>query len=153
MKRILAFILAAAFLFAGCGSDTSAGSASAATAEEIFNKLSEDLSSVDLQSGDLVVKLLGLEEDSVVSCNAAFAKDGGPGLVIVLESKTEDDALKAGERMKYYLTTLQNSAVQYSPADVDILKKGYVYTSGNCSVLYVGENVEDAKKDLAKLLN
>lgn len=153
MKRILAIILTLSFLIAGCGTDTSSGSAASVSAEDLFNTLSEKLQTVDLQSGDLVVKLLGVDPDSVVSCNAAFAKDGGPGMVIVLEGKDADSALKASERMNYYLTTLQNSAAQYAPADLEILNKGYVYTKDNYAVLYVGESVEDVKKDLAKLLS
>lgn len=154
MKRILSIILAVTFLLAGCGSDTSAGTAASnVSAEEIFSTLSRELPALESQSGELVIKLLGLDPETIVSCNSGFAEDGGPSMVIVLEATDEENALKASERMNYYLTTLQNSAAQYAPADVDLLNNGYVYTKGNCAVLFVGENVEDAKKELAKLLH
>ncbi len=153
MKRLFACIMTLGVLLAGCGTDTSSDIAASVSAEDIFSTLTEAFPGVDLQSGDLVIKLLGVDPDSVLSCNAAFAKDGGPGMVIVLETKDEDAALNASERMNYYLTTLQNSAAQYSPSDVAVLKNGYVYTSGPYAVLYVGEDVDAAKKELAELFH
>ena len=153
MKRILAFILTACVLFAGCGTDTSAGSAATGSAEDVFTSLSENLPAYDTQDITIVAKLLGIDADSIVSGASAFAKDGGPEMLIVLETTDEDAALKTGERMNYYLTTLQSSASQYAPEQLDLLKEGYVYTAGKYAVMYVGEQTDAVKKELAKLLH
>ena len=153
MKRILAFLMTACFLLAGCGSDTAEQSVSSASAETIFETLAKELPSYDVQDTSVITKLLGLDADSIVSSAAGFAKDGGPEMLIVLQGADEDAALKAGERMDYYLTTLQNSAAQYAPEQVDLLKQGYIYTSGSYAVMYVGQNTDNIKKELANLLH
>jgi len=154
MKRILAFLMTACFLLTGCGTDTSADNSTASvSADAIFEKLSAELPDYDVQDAAIVTKLLGLDADSVVSTAAGFAKDGGPEMLIILEGKDSDAALKAGERMDYYLTTLQSSAAQYAPEQLELLKQGYIYTKDNYSVMYVGATPDNVKKELAKLLH
>ena len=153
MKRILAFLMTACFLLAGCGTDTSADNSTASvSADAIFEKLSAELPDYDVQDAAIVTKLLGLDADSVVSTAAGFAKSGGPEMLIILEGKDSDAALKAGERMNYYLTTLQSSAAQYAPEQLELLKQGYIYTKDKYSVMYVGATPDNVKKELAKLL-
>ena len=78
-------------------------------------------------------------------------KEAGAALASLIDSIT--DALKAGERMNYYLTTLQSSAAQYAPEQLELLKQGYIYTKDNYSVMYVGATPDNVKKELAKLLH
>ena len=153
MKRILAFLMTVCFLLAGCGSDTSANTSTTVSADAMFETLAKELPEYDVQDAAIVTKLLGLDADSVVSTAAGFAKNGGPEMLIILEGKDSDAALKAGERMDYYLSTLQSSAAQYAPEQLELLKQGYIYTKDNIAVMYVGATPDNVKKELAKLLH
>ena len=153
MKRILAFLMTACFLLTGCGTDTSADNSTASvSADAIFEKLSAELPDYDVQDAAIVTKLLGLDADSVVSTAAGVAKSGGPEMLLILERADGDAALKGAARMNYYLTTLQSSAAQYAPEQLELLKQGYIYTKDKYSVMYVGATPDNVKKELAKLL-
>lgn len=151
MRRILAVVTAVLFLLTGCGTSTAAPAPK--NAEEVFNTLSKQLPAYDQQAAEVTVKLLGIDPETVTNAYAGFAQDGGPQLLVVVEGVDNDAALKAGERMNYYLTTLQNSAAQYAPEQVDMLKSGYIYTKDNLAVMVVSDSVDQAKQELAKLLN
>ncbi len=148
MKRILAVFFTSILLLCGCGTTSSASDLSG---EQIYQALTAVMPDLEPQDKTIVVKLLGLDPSSLSNAYAAFEKNGGPQLLIVLESTDEDAALAAAERMNYYLSSLQNSAAQYTPEQSELLNNGYVYTNGVYSIMAVSDSLDQAKKELAKL--
>ena len=53
--------------------------------------------------------------------------------------------------MDYYLTTLQSSAAQYAPEQLDLLNKGYIFTRNDYAILIVCDDIDAAKQETAKL--
>ncbi len=151
MKRFFLVIASVFVLLSGCGSDTEAPAAAKLSAEDVFRALSEYLPQYETQDAAVTAKLLGLDSDQIKECRTAFDADGGPQALIVLQASDEQAALKAAERMDYYLTTLQSSAAQYAPEQLDLLNKGYIFTRNDYAILIVCDDIDAAKQETAKL--
>ena len=138
-------------LFTGC-SATSAGSAvkDIQSVDDLTALLQSHMSGSDVQTKNVLVTLLRLDPDSIVDAKAVFEKGETGKLAIVILAKDDEAALEAGDRLNYYLSTLQNSAAQYNTDALEMIRNGYIYTRDNVTVLVISDDIDAVKAELAE---
>ena len=152
MKRIFSILCTVLLMFStACGADTA--EAEPVNAETVYRSLSDHMENVSPHSSELTARLIGLQEEDIIDAYSSFASDQGAQLLVVVETVDEATALKASERLNYYLATLQNSASQYAPDQLALLNEGYIYTNDNIAVLIVSPTASEAKQELASLFH
>ena len=151
MFRRFLIALISMVLFTGC-SATSAGSAvkEIQSVDDLTTLLQSHMSSSDVQTKNVLVTLLRLDPDSIVDAKAVFEKGDTGKLAIVILAKDDEAALEAGDRLNYYLSTLQNSAAQYNTDALEMIRNGYIYTRDNVTVLVISDDIDAVKAELAE---
>ena len=149
-RRILCALIAMV-LFTGC-SATSAGSAAKdiQSVDDLTALLQSHMSGSDVQTKNVLVTLLRLDPDSIIDAKAVFEKGDTGKLAIVILAKDDEAALEAGDRLNYYLSTLQNSAAQYNTDALEMIRNGYIYTRDNVTVLVISDDIDAVKAELAE---
>jgi hypothetical protein len=151
MFRRFLIALLAMVLFTGC-SATSASSPEKEiqSVDDLTTLLQSHMSGAEIQPKDILVTLLRLDPDSIIDARAAFEKGDTGKLAIVILAKDNDAALEAGDRLNYYLSTLQNSAAQYNTNALEMIRNGYIYTRDNVTILVISDDMDAVKAELAE---
>ncbi len=158
MKKLLAMLTVSALL-AGCSNAEQTAPSKAAEPEtksvsSIAETLLEQYSgNMEAEDKELLVKLLNLDEDTVVDAMGYYDAESAEKMMIIIESTDEDTALDNTEKMEYYLNTVKDAASMYSPEQVELLNEAYITTHGNYSVLITSDDQNAAKKAVASQLN
>ncbi len=150
MFRRIMFTLLSIVLFSGCSSSTSASVKEVESIDELAGILESHLDASDVQTKDVLVTLLRLDPDSIIDAKAAFEKGETGKLAIVILAKDNDAALEAGDRLNYYLSTLQNSAAQYNTDALEMIQNGYIYTRDNVTLLVISADIDAVKAEIAE---
>lgn len=145
MKKI-ALILT--LLLAACGAEESSSRAVDNTSESLLAYLPAD---AEKQDEEMIGQLLDIPADSADSIEAYFSSSESEKMLIIVRTKDSGSALDVQEKMKAYVTTLENSAALYNPDQLDTIRHAYVNAKGNMAVLAICDDIENAEKALATL--
>ena len=142
-----------AVLLCACARETSASlsepSFSPETAAGLFSSVMPEY---DTLSKEALIQLLQLDSGTVESASAALGRNGSPEMIIAVKSVTEQDALKATEKLSYYAETLKNTAGLYNPGQLSLLENAWTYTDGTYSFLIISSSADDLKAALIQSL-
>lgn len=147
MKKLLACVLAALLLLAGCGAEGGTKAPAEVNVTTLYTQL-EGLglpAMVDV-GPDMMLSLYGIEEADVKQAKVAISDDGlRADEVWLLEAVSADAAKKLEGLVKNRIQQKDDESITYSPEQNAIVKKSYTEVAGNYVFFICSPEVEAMK--------
>ena len=147
MKKLLACVLAALLLLAGCGAEGETKAPAEVNVTTLYTQL-EGLglpAMVDV-GPDMMLSLYGIEEADVKQAKVAISDDGlRADEVWLLEAVSADAAKKLEGLVKNRIQQKDDESITYSPEQNAIVKKSYTEVAGNYVFFICSPEVEAMK--------
>lgn len=147
MKKLLACVLAAMLLLAGCGTEGGTKAPAEVNVTTLYTQL-EGLglpAMVDV-GPDMMLSLYGIEEADVKQAKVAISDDGlRADEVWLLEAVSADAARKLEGLVKNRIQQKDDESITYSPEQNAIVKKSYTEVAGNYVFFICSPEVEAMK--------
>ena len=147
MKKLLACVLAALLLLAGCGAEGGTKAPAEVNVTTLYTQL-EGLglpAMVDV-GPDMMLSLYGIEAADVKQAKVAISDDGlRADEVWLLEAVSADAAKKLEGLVKNRIQQKDDESITYSPEQNAIVKKSYTEVAGNYVFFICSPEVEAMK--------